>query len=64
MVVWQVTGLVDTDCDQFFPTKAEAVSSVRENGDLEDIRNAEYHKIVVNNRQDLAGQLNLALGGF
>jgi hypothetical protein len=62
MVVWQATGMMDQDGDMFFPTKNEAVAYVRENGDLEDIRDATYHKIVVNNRQDLADQLNLAMG--
>jgi|TARA_R110002020_G_scaffold379154_1_gene590180 hypothetical protein len=62
MVVWQATGIMGQDGEMFFPTKNEAVSYVRENGDLEDIRDAEYHKIVVNNRRDLADQLNLAMG--
>ena len=62
MVVWQATGMEGQDGDMFFPTKNEAVAYVRENGDLEDIRDAEYHKIVVNNRRDLADQLNLAIG--
>jgi hypothetical protein len=59
MVVWQATGMEGQDDDMFFPTKNEAVSYVRENGVLED---AMYIKIVVNNRQDLADQLNLAMG--
>ena len=59
MVVWQATGMMGHDGDMFFPTKNEAVSYVRENGVLE---NAMYTKIVVNNRQDLADQLNLAMG--
>ena len=59
MVVWQVTGMMGQDGDMFFPTKNEAVAYVRENGVLED---AMYIKIVVNNRQDLADQLNLAMG--
>ena len=62
MVVWQATGMEGQDGDMFFPTKNEAVSYVRENGVLEDIRDATYHKIVVNNRRDLADQLNLAMG--
>ena len=62
MVVWRATGMEGQDDDMFFPTKNEAVSYVRENGVLEDIRDATYHKIVVNNRRDLADQLNLAMG--
>ena len=59
MVVWQATAMEGQDGEMFFPTKNEAVSYVRENGVLED---AMYIKIVVNNRQDLADQLNLAMG--
>lgn len=64
VVAWQVTDAGDVcfDFNMFFPTKAEAVSHVRENGDLEEIQSATYTKIVVNNRQDLAQQLNLAMG--
>ena len=62
MVVWQATAMEGQDGELFFPTKKEAVAYVRENGDPEDIRDAEYHKIVVNNRRDLADQLNLAIG--